>query len=424
MYKVILVDDDELVRVGLESLVQFSQKGFQIIDALSSTQAALKSIYKNQPDVVITDMYMPECNGIQLIREGKRLCPTAIFVVLSCHNNIDFIKEALAAGAFDYLLKSTIVNPESAEQLLDKITTACKMRAGLPAAQDSLSNFKGLLLSYLKGEGGSSDAVRQALYTKGFDVAGSGIYLSCIQFNRYDAMHALVGDEEELLSKLEAYIDGFLSEYGAGFSVYYENGCFLLLQQIQAATVAIPLDSRLLGICERLRICIKNTFLHTCSIYVGSTHTPEQLSTAAQTLLSFLSANPLMPDFITRSVDFSPSSDSSHDELGQADPINEVLRYININYTNAITLDELANIAHFSKYHLCRKFKNATQMGIITYILTLRINKAKELLLDADCDYIFEVAQKVGFNDTSYFNRTFKRVTGYTPNEYQNMNRK
>ena len=63
-------------------------------------------------------------------------------------------------------------------------------------------------------------------------------------------------------------------------------------------------------------------------------------------------------------------------------------------------------------------------MGIITYILTLRINKAKELLLDADCDYIFEVAQKVGFNDTSYFNRTFKRVTGYTPNEYQNMNRK
>lgn len=53
MYKVILVDDDELVRVGLESLVQFSQKGFQIIDALSSTQAALKSIYKNQPDVVI-----------------------------------------------------------------------------------------------------------------------------------------------------------------------------------------------------------------------------------------------------------------------------------------------------------------------------------------------------------------------------------
>ena len=57
MYKVILVDDDELVRVGLESLVQFSQKGFQIIDALSSAQAALKSIYKNQPDVVITDMY-------------------------------------------------------------------------------------------------------------------------------------------------------------------------------------------------------------------------------------------------------------------------------------------------------------------------------------------------------------------------------
>ncbi len=63
-------------------------------------------------------------------------------------------------------------------------------------------------------------------------------------------------------------------------------------------------------------------------------------------------------------------------------------------------------------------------MGIINYILMLRIDKAKELLLESDCGYIFEIAEKVGFNDTSYFNRTFKRITGYTPNEFQRMNNK
>ena len=52
----------------------------------------------------------------------------------------------------------------------------------------------------------------------------------------------------------------------------------------------------------------------------------------------------------------------------------------------------------------------------------LRINKAKELLLESNL-YVFEISQQVGFNDTSYFNRTFKRITGYTPNEFQSLSR-
>lgn len=61
-------------------------------------------------------------------------------------------------------------------------------------------------------------------------------------------------------------------------------------------------------------------------------------------------------------------------------------------------------------------------MGIVNYILLLRINKAKELLLESNL-YVFEISQQVGFNDTSYFNRTFKRITGYTPNEFQSLSR-
>lgn len=424
MYKVILVDDDELVRVGLESLVCFAKKGFQIIDTLSSAKAALESIHKNQPDVVITDMYMPEFNGIQLIREGKQLCPTAIFIVLSCHNNIDFIKEAFRAGAYDYLLKSTIVNPKNAEQLLDKIASACDMRSHLPAAtQDAGANFKELLLSYLQGRIISPDTVQQSLYIKGFDVTGSGFYLSGLQFDNYGALRSVVGNEEELLSKLEQYIDGFLSEYGAGFSVYYENGGFLLLQQVKASTLAISPDDRLLSICERLRICIKNQFLHTCSIHVSTQHTLEQLPAAVQALLSSM-AGPLHADSIVRVAPEPPEACSAGERNAPPDPIESVIRYIEENYTSAITLDELANIANFSKYHLCRKFKDVMHMGIINYILMLRIDKAKELLLESDCGYIFEIAEKVGFNDTSYFNRTFKRITGYTPNEFQRMNSK
>ena len=67
------------------------------------------------------------------------------------------------------------------------------------------------------------------------------------------------------------------------------------------------------------------------------------------------------------------------------------------------------------------EFKEKTKTSIINYILMVRIDKAKELLLQNQ-DRIFVVAQKVGFNDTSYFNRIFKKVTGYTPKEFIEYN--
>lgn len=424
MYKVILVDDDELVRVGLESLVSFSKKGFQIIDSLSNAKQALDSIRKNQPDVVITDMYMPEINGVQLIREGKQLCPSAIFIVLSCQNNIDFIKEALRAGATDYLLKSSIVNPKSTASLLDKISDACQMRHRLSGTAPAESDPKAMLREYLRGGAVSPENLRQELYRRGFDAANGGLHLSALQFNHYESMSSCSGSEEALLAKIEQYIDGFLSEYGAGLCVHDEKGCFLLLQQIRASALSITADDRLLSICERLRLCVRNTFLHTCSIYVCRSHHLEELPAAAEELAVLVGSGAANPDSI-----FPVASDPEHSVTrsissgSKSDPINNVIRYIERNYASPITLDELAGIANFSKYHLCRKFKDATNMGIVNYILLLRINKAKELLLESDL-YVFEISQQVGFNDTSYFNRTFKRITGLTPNEFQSQSRR
>lgn len=424
MYKVILVDDDELVRVGLESLVSFSKKGFQIVDSLSNAKQALESIRKNQPDVVITDMYMPEINGVQLIREGKRLCPTAVFIVLSCQNNIDFIKEALRAGATDYLLKSSIVNPKSTENLLDKITAACQMRHRLSGTAQTEGDPKAMLREYLRGGAISLDVLRQELYGKGFDVTGGTLYLSALQFNHYETMCSCSGSEEELLAKIEQYIDEFLQEYGAGLCVYDEGGCFLLLQQIRASALSITPDERLLSICERLRLCVRNTFLHTCSIYIDRAHTLEELPIAAGELIRLASGGSCREDAIVHiELELGEEGVRNPSAEPRNGPIDNVIRYIERNYASPITLDELAGIANFSKYHLCRKFKDITHMGIVNYILLFRVNKAKELLLESD-QYVFEISQQVGFNDTSYFNRTFKRITGYTPNEYQSLYKK
>lgn len=425
MYKVILVDDDELVHVGLASLAHFRQHGFEIVDSLTNAKLALESIRQHQPDVVITDMYMPEMNGIQLIKEGKKCCPNAIFVVLSCHNDIDYIKEALQAGAYDYMLKSAIVDSANAEKLMDKVASACSMRNQISVAGKAGSTSdKSTLLSYLMGKNLPMDAIRRCLYMYGFDISGSSFFLSCLQIDNYDSLRRMVSDERNLLVKIEQYIDNYLAEYGVGISLYHDSGCYYLLQQITSDSPFISASDKLLSVCERLRICIRNDFLHTCCIHVNAACRLSQLPSASQSLLSSVqAASGVLFDSIVNAEEDRLSYHAEAPTDGTVDPIDIVIRYIEKNYATSISLDELSSVTNFSKFHLCRKFKDVTNMSITNYILNYRINKAKQMLLDPNSGKIFEIAKAVGFNDTSYFNRTFKKYTGYTPNEFQRLNK-
>lgn len=97
--------------------------------------------------------------------------------------------------------------------------------------------------------------------------------------------------------------------------------------------------------------------------------------------------------------------------------IHEITEYIKNNYQRNITLDDLARTTNFNKYYICKKFKKETGANIMNYIMDMRINRAKEMLLKGD-DRIYKVAQAVGFNDTSYFSLIFKKITSQTPKEF------
>ncbi len=95
-----------------------------------------------------------------------------------------------------------------------------------------------------------------------------------------------------------------------------------------------------------------------------------------------------------------------------------VLKYIEKNYMEDITLDKLAGIAGYSKYHFSRIFKQYCEMSYITYINKIRTNAAQQLLLDPNLS-ITEVAMGVGFSSITSFNRAFKEVKHCTPSEYK-----
>ena len=93
-------------------------------------------------------------------------------------------------------------------------------------------------------------------------------------------------------------------------------------------------------------------------------------------------------------------------------------RYIDENYTEAISLDKLAEIAHVNKYYLSHSFKKEYGSSPIDYMLKRRITEAKALLSSTDYSLI-QIAEQLGFGSPAYFSKCFRKVEGISPSGYR-----
>ena len=100
-----------------------------------------------------------------------------------------------------------------------------------------------------------------------------------------------------------------------------------------------------------------------------------------------------------------------------------VCNYITDHCTENISVEELADLAGFSKFHFARLFKQFTNMSCYEYLTQKRIAHAERLLIEPNLS-ITEVAMRSGFNSLSTFNRIFKASKNCTPSEYKNLNTK
>ena len=103
--------------------------------------------------------------------------------------------------------------------------------------------------------------------------------------------------------------------------------------------------------------------------------------------------------------------------LERLNSVKEVLSYISENYSNNITLDHLAHIAGMNPKYFCRYFKSMTDRTPIDYLNYYRVECACEMLSTKDIS-IREVAISCGFNDESYFIKTFNKYKNITPKQF------
>jgi len=103
--------------------------------------------------------------------------------------------------------------------------------------------------------------------------------------------------------------------------------------------------------------------------------------------------------------------------------ITPTINYIDANYDKTVTLDEIARASHLSPSRLAHVFKEQMGITIIDYLTSVRIERAKQLLLATE-QSCTEICFQIGYNNQSYFTRTFKDLVGMPPRDFRRKNKR
>ncbi|MCI9531164.1 MAG: response regulator [Lachnospiraceae bacterium] len=119
--KVLIVDDEFIMRQGIRHMVEWEKEGFQIVGEASDGKEALHMIRQCRPHIVLADIVMPVMDGLEFSIQMHEQYPDIQVVILSGHDNFEYVKTALLNGAADYILKP-MTSPRNLLGILRKVS--------------------------------------------------------------------------------------------------------------------------------------------------------------------------------------------------------------------------------------------------------------------------------------------------------------
>ena len=134
MIRVIIADDEERIVKLIRFLVDWKTLGMEVVDTAKNGLEALEKIKKYEPDVVITDIKMPGCDGLQIIEKSKKILPDIHYVVISGYKQFEYAKQAIQQGVSNYILK-----PIDQEELMATLT---KVKEDMELREEGISSGK------------------------------------------------------------------------------------------------------------------------------------------------------------------------------------------------------------------------------------------------------------------------------------------
>ena len=364
-YHVLLADDDPSITKGLSDILRGHFPGRFTLHCASSG-SELKTLLCSVPAaLVITDIKMPGMTGLECLQFIRSQGLSCEVVLLSGYDDYALIRQALKLNVLDYMLKP--VHIDSLVRLISDVLPKLEQRIFAPAADEKTEEPTLQSMPYF------DIAVNQPLNSAGLNAALED-FMSSMQ-----SMDP-PGVESALKTFFEGNDGSVLDETATKNALIR---CVYLLMERIPAMIHIIAENKLthfdavssiknLPTLSQLRDRLIETFLHDL----------EQLRLSIEKRDQYLVAQAKL--------------------------------YIAQHYMENPTLEEISGELHMNAAYFSTLFKQLSGVTFREYLRQERITQAQRLIREDTCR-LYEIAERVGYQNASHFNRAFKEVTGVTP---------
>ena len=515
MYRVLIADDEAIIREGIKCLLDWEKIGYTIADEAANGEQTLQKICTLDPDVVLIDIRMPGLTGLEVIRKAREAGFDKKIIILSGYSDFKYAQEAIRYGVQYYLTKPID------EDELSEILIAIRKQLDIDRAnEDATEHYRQkardtILEEILLGTAELSNKNLLDLHMDAdrYQVAICEKYNHTTQISPYKFADLLrlanqdnncfdnvtieyndvfllkgsyaIGKFEALLKHYEqerspqkgSPLDSFFITYGRSVSDLkdipqsYKEAYDLLKRRFFCDQDQHTIGYKALPALQSNTSIISPTLLgeYSCTLlnYIQTFNrnmVAETLNELQQKLyntsdsiddiklfladlylsikekmnhlynnaaiplagnadtLKFINSRYYLHEillFFTEQFEtmMSAIGNSSRDSV-----IEDILHYINHNYTGNITLENIAPLFGYNSSYLGKLFNKKVGENFNSYVDHIRIERSKELLLSEDTK-IYAIAEKVGYRNADYFHTKFKKYVGMSPAEFRKRNR-
>ena len=409
--RVLLVDDEPLVLIGMQSMLDWQALGFEIVGTARNGAEALKMIEEQSVDVVVSDIQMPLMDGLTLAEACRRQdAALPAFIMLTSYEEFDYVKRSMGFGAVEYLVKMELT-PESLTAALqrarDLVEKEHTLRRPAAAPENGVELYRDRFFLQLYG-GMFRD--RKTLDAHSAELG--------LDFNapHYTLVIAAL-QHKDLQTEQLATLSASVTRMAADVLGKYRR-CTVTGIDLRHFSVLFPLESeqdiagQLRDILQRTSKILYNYFSARLYWAVGRPVSdildiPKSHRSAFAVLQLLSDVEPIgFPDEAGR---------SSMDHRAQI--VAEVQEYIRQNLDKRLSLNDVASVFSFSPNYLSQLFAQSGEAGFVEYVTDARVAAAKELMAATDLK-IYEISERVGFESAFYFSKVFKKIEGVSPKRY------
>lgn len=515
MFRVMIADDEPIMRKALTSLVNWQQYDCEVVYSAKNGAEVAENLDTVKPDILISDIRMPGKDGIELAKEIFESKKDIAVIILTAYSDFEYAKKALQYGVVDYVTKTDVL--DQLGNSLEKAVEKLKERRNDGDASNKQLRKENLLKSIFNHSVYDQNVIQENFSSLSLKLRNYAVLLIQIQMSdeltrkrsenkiresidnffhmafednlfqdipvEKDRFAVILSDckpqhEGNLILKIKdasETMNKFMHlKAGIGVSLFHEN-CNELADAYKEAELALESeflsdsktiyfygssanenrydaaknDNYVNGIMESIRQgnetaaaesfdrllqyqreqgysahTIKNTelsILMQCSNLTQSygksfaevTGITEGFSEIIQGQRFMSEYEALFGKVISAMCSFTSDSRDRGKSI-----IKECKDYIDKHYMDKLMLDDMAKSIGASTGYLSRRFKELTGETIIEYTNEKRLEKAREYLASDDV-MIYEVAEKLGFGNATYFSHFFRKATGMTPKEYK-----